>query len=390
MKKLLWIGCISYFLTGSAHVVVGAVLPELLAHYGLQYKDGGLLVFLQFAGFLLGVAAAPRLVGAFGNRALLAASFAALVLAESLYSLLPPWGVVLIFAPIAGFGFGTIEALIGAMTIAFMQERKAVTMGMLEMFFGIGALCMPLIAGVWIKLGLWHISFVFVAGLAAVMLLLVAVKPLGVPNQRRQGVGAVEAAPRYTRPQLALVGWSAAFFALYVGLEMSLVNFLPPIAIDTLELDPAAAAIGVTCFWAAMTAGRAYCGVLADHWGRRRYLLAHCGAGLVFMALLGLAGSLSSYYAAASALGLALSGLFGIALVFANEQAPGNEQRTTSLLVASGGIGGAFLPLFTGWWMDRFQAEAAPPMLTIIAAAVLLIMLLLSVLSLKARQMGAE
>jgi FHS family glucose/mannose:H+ symporter-like MFS transporter len=237
---------------------------------------------------------------------------------------------------------------------------------------------------------MWNASFAFVGGLSAALLLIVAIRPLGVPNQRRRGRDAVEAAPRYTRLQLALVGWSAAFFALYVGLEMSLVNFLPPIAIEKLELDPATAAIGVTCFWAAMTLGRAYCGVLADRWGRRRYLLLHCAAGLVFMAALGLAGSLSTYYAAASALGLALSGLFGIALVFANEQAPGNEQRTTSLLVASGGIGGAVVPLFTGWWMDRFHAAAAPPMLTVLAAFVLAIMLLLVALSRRATNADAS
>jgi FHS family glucose/mannose:H+ symporter-like MFS transporter len=214
--------------------------------------------------------------------------------------------------------------------------------------------------------------------------LFVAIQPLDVPNQRRRGRDAVEAAPRYSRRQLGLVYWCAAFFALYVGLEMSLVNFLPPIAMEKMNLDPATAAIGVTCFWAAMTAGRAYCGVLADHWGRRRYLLAHCGAGLLFMAGLSLAGSLPAYYFAASALGLALSGLFGIALVFANEQAPGNEQKTTSLLVASGGIGGAFVPLFTGWWMDRFHAVAAPPMLTVLAALVLVILLVLVALSRRA------
>lgn len=33
MKKLIWIGCLSYFVIGLAHVVLGFILPVLLQHY---------------------------------------------------------------------------------------------------------------------------------------------------------------------------------------------------------------------------------------------------------------------------------------------------------------------------------------------------------------------
>ena len=55
MKRLLIMGCLSYLLTGCTHVIFGAVLPELLAHYGRSYSGGGILVFLEFGGFMLGV-----------------------------------------------------------------------------------------------------------------------------------------------------------------------------------------------------------------------------------------------------------------------------------------------------------------------------------------------
>ncbi|MCC2683280.1 MAG: hypothetical protein K0R75_179, partial [Paenibacillaceae bacterium] len=57
---------------------------------------------------------------------------------------------------------------------------------------------------------------------------------------------------------------------------------------------------------------------------------------------------------------------------------------------ASGGIGGAVVPLFTGWWMDRFHAAAAPPMLTVLATFVLAIMLLLVALSRRATNTDAS
>ncbi|MET3207639.1 UNVERIFIED_CONTAM: fucose permease [Paenibacillus sp. PvR008] len=44
-------------------------------------------------------------------------------------------------------------------------------------------------------------------------------------------------------------------------------------------------------------------------------------------------------------LGLGMSGIFSIALVFASKMMPGTEESTTSLLIGAGGVGGALLPL---------------------------------------------
>lgn len=41
MRKLIWLGCLSYLVIGMAHVVAGAVLIQVLDYYGLQYGDGG-------------------------------------------------------------------------------------------------------------------------------------------------------------------------------------------------------------------------------------------------------------------------------------------------------------------------------------------------------------
>ncbi len=45
MKKVLWLGCLSYLLIGFAHVVIGSLLPKLLEHFGRNYSEGGSLIF---------------------------------------------------------------------------------------------------------------------------------------------------------------------------------------------------------------------------------------------------------------------------------------------------------------------------------------------------------
>lgn len=72
-----------------------------------------------------------------------------------------------------------------------------------------------------------------------------------------------------------------------------------------------------------------------------------------------------------------MSGLFCIALVYANVLIPGMTERTTSILIASGGIGGATLQYLTGWSMSTWPVVGT----IIILAGFCLLLLLTLILS---------
>lgn len=74
--SLLWISCFSYGLIAFTLVILGAILPELLAHYSQSYSDGGVLVFSQFTGFLIGVLGMPLLVKKLGRKKVVLAGLA--------------------------------------------------------------------------------------------------------------------------------------------------------------------------------------------------------------------------------------------------------------------------------------------------------------------------
>lgn len=103
MKKFIWLGCLAYFLIGLVHVVIGSVLEELLHHYDKGYKDGGLLIFLQFTGFLFGMLSAQWWSARLGRRGCILFALCGLAAAEVIYSLLPGWSWMLVAAPLAGF-----------------------------------------------------------------------------------------------------------------------------------------------------------------------------------------------------------------------------------------------------------------------------------------------
>lgn len=378
MKRLIWIGCLSYFLIGLAHVVLGSVLPVLLEHYDREYSQGGTLIFTQFAGFLAGVLISPLLNRRFGKRGGLLIAISLLCAAELAYLLLPPWELLYPTAVCAGFGFGMIEAVIGTIIIAAIKEKTAVAMSRLEVFFGVGAMVMPLIASGFISQGWWRFSFLVISLFSLVTLLLWSKSSFGEidaelrADRKAANVSGTDgnAASHkkrfpYQGKSLGILALFMVFFFLYVGTEMSLANFMPAILIEKIGMKEAFATLSVTCFWVAMSIGRIFSGTVAERIHYRVYVLFSCAVTLVLLAVFPLTGAVWSAFAVILLLGLFMSGIFSIALVFASKLLQGTEESTPSILIASGGVGGAVLPLIIGWCMDHLQVNQTAWMLAL-------------------------
>jgi FHS family glucose/mannose:H+ symporter-like MFS transporter len=137
-------------------------------------------------------------------------------------------------------------------------------------------------------------------------------------------------------------------------------------------------------FWGTVVIGRMFAGIIADRIGYVRYLMIAVIGALVVFGLMTLTGHLFWMMALIALSGLFFSGVFGIALVYANSLLPGMTERTTSLLVAFGGIGGAVFPRVTGWLMDRFDVELT---MGYLALLVVFMLLLLVAMLLQGRRM---
>ncbi|MFB9755012.1 sugar MFS transporter [Paenibacillus hodogayensis] len=387
MKKLIWMSCLSYLVIGMAHVVAGAILEPLLSKYGLDYQSGGQFIMNQFLGFLGGVLITPWLSGRIGARNTLLVALGTLTAAEALYSLFLPWGWMLAIAPFAGFGFGMTEAIIGAVIIEYVEEKKASAMTFIETFFGVGALAMPIFAALLIKNGIWELSFPIVAIVSAVTMVLWLTTSFGRADalmarkpQHLHKDADRPAKLRYPAAGRPILLLSLLFFMLYVGMEMSFSNYLPSIMIERLGLPEAGAASTISMFWGLMVAGRLIAGRMAERSGYGRFLLFSTGAGMLSMIALCLTGQAGWSLFLIGLSGLVWAGVFAVGLVYVNQLLPGFTGRTTSLLVAFGGLGGALFPKLTGWIMDKYDAASTLTMLAGMTVVMLALMIALALL----------
>lgn len=361
MARLVFLGCIAYLAVGLGQLVVGTIMEPMVAAYGIQYGDGGQLVMNQFLGGMVGITLAPWLIGRIGKKALLLTALGVMAVAQIAYSFQPEWGTMLTIAPFAGFGFGTTEAVVGSFIIGSAMGNANVAMSRVEVFFGVGALIMPFAGAALISNGHWILAFVVVGVIAVITLVLWFLYWPKILDQPIESKTAVEAQstrmPNRARAIVVLAACSI-FFAVYVGFEMSFIHYLPSLLVQNNGLSDSAASLSLSIFWGAMVIGRIVSGHAADRWGGGVYMLVTCISAAVVFILMGGLDSVWATFLLTFLGGLAMSGMFAIALVFANRAVPGMTERTTSLLMAFGGIGGALMPRLTGWFLDDYGADA--------------------------------
>ncbi|KOY16393.1 MFS transporter [Paenibacillus xylanivorans] len=358
MRRIFALSCGFYLLIGITSVVLGALLPVLLTHYERGYSDGGFLLFLQFIGFLVGVLVAPSMTTRIGRKSMLTIALICIVAAYAVLGFLPSWSVVLLLTILVGFGSGIIEPSVGAFTIEFTENQKAVAMSKLDVFFALGALLIPAVAALYIWLDLWHLTFYTVSALSLILMLVWVTMPTSAASYLKQAgentASHAAGRARYARKHLGLLTIFVIFFFIYMGLELGLMNFLPSILVERLQLQESVASLSVSILWIAMIIGRLFSGKIAEAVNYMSFLIWSTVGTLLFtVAMVFVTGQWATYVLIFGT-GLFMSGLFCIALVYANILIPGMTERTTSILIASGGIGGAILQYVTGWSMSAW------------------------------------
>lgn len=361
MRNFIWMACFVYCLNGFGHIVLGTILEPMVDHYGIAYGDGGQLIMNQFLGFLVGVLVAPAIVKNLGRKVTVVLSLLAFATSQLMLGILPAWHVLLFTVPLGGAGIGILETVVAALIVGHLKERKASVLVLVEVFFGVGALLIPVISAFLIANGIWNFAFFVVTMLSLIAALLWIFLPFGHLQSilQKQSTSTKKndqgrRRQRYTNKQIPLVIVGAFFFFMYVGTEMVLPNYLPTILSMTTNLGASTLALSITVFWAAMTIGRLFMTFVIERIGYSKLFVICCFGQLFSLTIFAISPTVIIGFIAIFLAGLLMGGIFSIGLLIVNERISGFEEWTTSILVAMGGLGGALLPKLVGEIIDRF------------------------------------
>ena len=211
--------CIGLFLFGMILITLGSILPLLKTKFEADGLNAGILASILPIGILTGSLIFGPIVDRYGYKSLLILSvlISALALEGLAFTQSLPLLYICIF--LIGFGGGSINGGTSALVSDISTENKGASLSILGVFFGIGALGMPLLLGVLSKYFLYTTILAavgFVMVLPAIYFFFIAFPS---PKQA-QGFPLKEGVKLLKEPALLLTG----FFLFFQSGVESLVN----------------------------------------------------------------------------------------------------------------------------------------------------------------------
>lgn len=210
--------CSGLFLFGMILVTLGSILPSLKTKFVTEGVNAGILTSILPIGILTGSLVFGPIVDRYGYKLLLIVSV--LVSAISLEGLAFTQSLVLLYICVffIGFGGGIINGGTSAL-VADISKEKGASLSLLGVFFGIGALGMPLLLGVLSK-HFQYTSILFAVGLFMLLpVIYFLIVKFPMPKQA-QGFPLKEGVKLLKEPTLLLTG----FFLFFQSGVESLVN----------------------------------------------------------------------------------------------------------------------------------------------------------------------
>ena len=211
--------CMSLFVFGMTLITLGSILPALTLNFQATGLNAGILVSVLPIGLLTGSLIFGPIVDRYGYKLLLILSvlISAIALEGLAFTKSPQLLYVCIF--FIGFGGGIINGGGSALVADISAENKGASLSLLGVFFGIGALGMPLLLGILSK----HFQYPVIISAVGFFMLLPVIYFLfivfPVPKQV-QGVPFKESVTLLKEPALLLT----AFFLFFQSGAEGLIN----------------------------------------------------------------------------------------------------------------------------------------------------------------------
>ena len=221
-KMLIPAVILAILVYGMIAAMLGTLLPELSKRLNLTPDQNGTIAFAQALGLIFASVSVGPLIDNKGKKTGLLMGLT--LIAISLFALPSSlsYEMVMGLFLLLGLGGGIIVTAGNALVSDISEERRASTLNLLNLFFGLGGLLTPFIGANLLAGNTISLCYM-VAVLTAGTLLLHSATPMPPPTGER-GFKSSEAGQVVGRPVLWLL---ALFLFLYVACEVGVWNWLP-------------------------------------------------------------------------------------------------------------------------------------------------------------------
>ncbi|HEX4784953.1 MAG TPA: MFS transporter [Candidatus Sulfotelmatobacter sp.] len=344
------------FVFGIVMAVLGTLfgMPEMRQRLKIDLAQQGNVFLLLYVGILLATLVAGPVIDSIGNKVILVTS--ALLVASGMagFAYAHSFGGAAIPAVLLGLGGGGLNTSTNALVSDLYDEDRGPMLNVLGIFYGIGALGIPLLAAIiagHLPIARQLLSCAGLAGVCALLFL-----SLQFPKASRDQSFSWRDVLRVARfPGLLVMG-----FLLFCesGNEASIAGWTSTYVAET-GMGAKAATFILAGYWAALMLGRLLVARMLKFVGKRQLVLAS-GLGAFAGAAILLATRLEGLLVAGVILiGLSYAGVFPTALAIAGDTYTKMTGTVFGLLFAIALVGGMSFPWAVGQLSQRFGVHYA-------------------------------
>lgn len=313
---VFWAACMGMLLFGIGLITLGAVVPDLKEKFRLDEVSSGTLFSILPLGILTGSLLFGPVCDRYGYRILLTISCLFMFTGFEGLAYTTSHGLLKICIFLIGFGGGVINGATNALVSDISSTGKGANLSLLGVFFGIGALGMPLILGV-LRNRFDFEAIVATTGFLTLATGLFYILTVFPPPKQRQGFPIKRSLELIKDNVLILI---ALFLFFQSSFEAIINNWTTTYLIKYLLIGERNALFGLSSFVVGMSVMRLLIGSIFRSVQPGKILFASFGLILIALICLKTGHSFGMALTGLVLLGAGLAGGFPIMLGFVGDR----------------------------------------------------------------------
>ncbi|HVR44395.1 MAG TPA: MFS transporter [Thermoanaerobaculia bacterium] len=355
-KRLFWSACAGIFMFGLVLAILGTLfgLPEMRERLGglSLAQQGDVFLALFFGVFLATLVAGPS-IDSFGNKVVLTLSAALVTAALASFAAAESFPLAALAAFVLGFGGGGLNTSTNALVAELYAAERGAMLNILGVFFGFGALFMPLVAAsVTDRLTIPQLLLIGAALAGATTVVYLA---LSFPPPSEPAGFSLFATLRVARFPGVLLFAMILFFQS--GNESSIGGWVSTY-LGSIGASPRVATWVLAGYWAALMFGRLLSAWLLRSMTKASLVLASAIGSTIGVLILLVGSSVTALAAGAVVAGLSFAAIYPTVLAMAADRYQRLAGTVFGLLFAVGLIGGMTFPWALGHVSERWGLRA--------------------------------
>lgn len=345
-RRLFWSACGGIFVFGIVLAVLGVLfgLPEMRERLGVNLAQQGDIFLMLFLGVLAATVITGPIFDSFGSKSVLATSAAIVAAALVALSVAGSFPAAAAAAFALGFGGGGLNTATNALVADMYTEERGAMLNYLGMFFGFGALFIPLLAASITNVLTIAELLMVAASMALACALAYVFLPFPPP---RDTVGfSVFASISASRRHAGVMLFASLLF--FQSGNESAVGGWTSTYLGSAGASPRVATWVLAGYWAALMVGRLLSAVFVNAIGKNRLILLSGIGSAIGAAILWTSQSLTMLAAGAAVVGLSFAAIYPTTLAVAADRYERSAGTIFGLLFAVGLLGGMIFPWALG------------------------------------------